>query len=50
MSEVKEGDTFVLRLGRHKIEAKILSIRPFAKKEDASKMYQIITDEVGERN
>lgn len=50
MSEVKEGDTFVLRLGRHKIEAKVVSVRPFTKKEDAPKMYQIITDEVGERN
>jgi ribosomal 50S subunit-recycling heat shock protein len=50
MTEVKEGDTFVLLMGRHKITAKVLSIRPFARKDEAEKMYEIISDEVGERN
>lgn len=50
MSEIKEGDAFILVLGRHRITAKVLSVRPFAKKEEASKMYEILTDEVGERN
>jgi ribosomal 50S subunit-recycling heat shock protein len=50
MSEIKEGDTFILVLGRYRITAKVLSVRPFAKKEEASKMYEILTDEVGERN
>jgi hypothetical protein len=27
-----------------------LSVKPFAKKDEASKMYEILTDEVGERN
>jgi ribosomal 50S subunit-recycling heat shock protein len=38
-----------LILGRHKITAKVLSIREFARKEEASTMYEIISDEVGER-
>jgi ribosomal 50S subunit-recycling heat shock protein len=49
MSEVAVGDMLVLLMGRHKITAKVLSIREFAKKEEASKMYEIISDEVGER-
>jgi ribosomal 50S subunit-recycling heat shock protein len=49
MSEVAVGDTLVLILGRHKISAKVLSIREFARKEEASTMYEIISDEVGER-
>ena len=49
MSEVEVGDTLLLLLGRHKITAKVLSIREFARKEEASKMYEIISDEVGER-
>jgi len=49
MSEVAVGDTLTLFLGRHKISAKVLSIREFARKEEATKMYEIISDEVGER-
>jgi ribosomal 50S subunit-recycling heat shock protein len=49
MSEVAVGDTLVLILGRHKISAKVLSIREFARKEEASTIYEIISDEVGER-
>jgi ribosomal 50S subunit-recycling heat shock protein len=49
MSEVAVGDTLVLLMGRHKITAKVVSIREFAKKEEAAKMFEIISDEVGER-
>lgn len=49
MSEVMVGDTITLLMGRHKITAKVLSIREFAKKEEASKMYEIISDEITER-
>lgn len=48
MSEVAAGDTLILIMGRHKISAKVISIREFAKKE-ATKMFEIISDEVGER-
>ena len=49
MSEVAVGDTLILVMGRHKITAKVSSIREFAKKDEASTMYEIISDEVGER-
>jgi ribosomal 50S subunit-recycling heat shock protein len=49
MSEVAVGDTLILVMGRHKITAKVASIREFAKKDEASTMYEIISDEVGER-
>jgi ribosomal 50S subunit-recycling heat shock protein len=49
MSEVQIGDTLVLNLGRHKITAKVVSIRDFARKEEAATMYEIISDEIGER-
>lgn len=49
MSEVAVGDTLVLLLGRHKITAKVLLIREFARKEEAANMFEIIADEVGER-
>lgn len=48
MSEIKVGDTLVLILGKHKITAKVLQIREFAKKEDAEKMYQIVEDSLFE--
>lgn len=50
MSEIKEGDILGLTLGRHKITAKVITVKPFARKGEASEMYQIISDEVGERN
>jgi ribosomal 50S subunit-recycling heat shock protein len=49
MSEIQTGDSFVLCLGRHEISAKVVSIREFATKEEASSMYEIISDKVGER-
>ncbi len=47
-SEVEVGDTLVLILGRHKITAKILASKPYAKKDEAKEMYEIISDEVRE--
>jgi ribosomal 50S subunit-recycling heat shock protein len=49
MSEVVVGDNLFLNMGRHKITVKILSIKDFAKKEEASKMFEILSDEVAER-
>lgn len=47
-SEVEVGDTLILILGRHKITAKILASKPYAKKDEAKEMYEIISDEVRE--
>lgn len=47
-SEVEVGDTLVLILGRHKITTKILASKPYAKKDEAKEMYEIISDEVRE--
>jgi ribosomal 50S subunit-recycling heat shock protein len=49
MSEVKAGDELVLKMGRHKIFAKVVSVREFARKEEALGMYEIIHDEIIER-
>jgi ribosomal 50S subunit-recycling heat shock protein len=49
MSEVKVGDELVLKMGRHKIFAKVVSVREFARKEEAIGMYEIINDEITER-
>ncbi len=46
MSEVNPGDILEIRLGRHRLKAKILEPRPYAKKEDAATMYEIIEDVV----
>jgi ribosomal 50S subunit-recycling heat shock protein len=48
-SEIVVGDIFTLFLGRHKISAKVMSVRPFAKKNEAEEMYQILKDEINER-
>ena len=49
MSEVKPNDHIVLHLGRHEIEVVVHDVRPYAKKEEANSMYEIIKDEVHER-
>lgn len=46
MSEIEAGDELALILGRHTIVAKILEVRTFAKKEDASKMFEVLSDTV----
>ena len=48
-AEVSEGDELILLLGRHRIKAIVKAIRPYAKKEDADSMYEIIEDEIKER-
>lgn len=45
MSEVAVGDTLVIQLGKHKITAKVRSIKEFARKEEANEMYEILSDE-----
>lgn len=47
--EVVPGDELTLHLGRHTIVAKALEIKPYANKDQAGDMYQIISDEVKER-
>ncbi len=49
-SEVLPGDTLTLVLGRHKITAKVISSKPYAKKDEAKEMYEIISDEIRETN
>mgnify|MGYP003593624925 CR=1 FL=1 len=49
MSEVVAGDILTLCLGRHTIKAKINEVKEFANKEQASKLYEIISDDVSER-
>ena len=54
MSEVSVGDELVLLLGKHKVTAKVLTVREFARKDEAKEMYEIIKDEIitrgGEEN
>ncbi|MCI7068133.1 MAG: RNA-binding S4 domain-containing protein [Mollicutes bacterium] len=47
-SEVCTGDILTLTMGRHKITAKILAAKPYAKKDEAKEMYEILSDEVRE--
>jgi len=49
-SEVNEGDVLLLRLGLRRIEAKIISVKPFANKEQAQSMVEILTDEKAKPN
>ncbi len=44
-SEVDAGSLLVLRMGRRVVTAKVLSVRPYANKDEAQKMYQIESDE-----
>lgn len=44
-SEVVVGDIIDLRLGKHQISAKVLSIGESARKEQAADMYEILRDE-----
>jgi ribosomal 50S subunit-recycling heat shock protein len=46
MSEVSVGDELVLLLGKHKVTAKVLTVREFARKDEAKEMYEIIKDEI----
>ena len=44
-SEVVGGETLVMTLGRRKLEVRILDVRPFANKEQAGSLYEIISDQ-----
>lgn len=48
-TEINPGDTILLIMGRHKITAKVLQNRPYAKKDEAKEMFEIISDEIRER-
>jgi len=45
-AEVISGDELELRLGKRKIIAKILDVRPYANKSTADTMYEIVTDTI----
>lgn len=45
-SEIAPGDELTLRLGRHTLTLLIRETRPFASKEQASGLYEILADEV----
>lgn len=47
MSEVKAGDIISLTLGKHFLEVKVNEVRPFAKKEQAAAMFEIISERNG---
>lgn len=45
-SEIKVNDEVLLQLGRHKLLIKVLKTPDYAKKEDASSLYEIIKEEI----
>ena len=47
-SDVKVGDIISLKLGRHHLEVKVLMIKDHVLKEDSSKLYEILKDEIVE--
>ncbi len=49
MTEVEAGDRITLHLGRHEYEILVKEIRPYAKKEEAEAMYEIIKEVTHER-
>lgn len=42
--EVKEGDVLEISMGERVIKARVLSVSEYAKKEQASDMYQILEE------
>ena len=44
-TEVKEGDIITIRLGAKLFSAEIVSVKEFAKKEEADSMYRVIKNE-----
>ncbi len=42
--EIKIGDIITIAFGRKQIEVKVLSIDPIVKKDDASNMYELISE------
>ncbi len=49
-SEVNKGDILTLQLGRHKLTVKVLKTANYAKKEDSSKLYEVLKDELIEES
>ena len=45
-TEIKENDIIELSLGERILTIKVISILPYAKKDNASEMYQIINENV----
>ncbi len=45
MSEVKEGDVLTLSLGKKKVKVVVKEIRPFANKDQASLMFELVSEE-----
>ena len=45
-SEVEEGQRLSLTIGRHRIEAEVKMVRPYASKEQAEAMFAILSDEI----
>lgn len=43
-SDVKFNDTIEIRFGNKIVEAKVLETKEFTRKEDAEKMYQLISE------
>ena len=43
-SDIKAGDVLKLRLGQRELEVKALSILPYAGKEQATTMYEVLSD------
>jgi len=48
-AEVEAGDLLRLKLGRHTLTVRVLSLLPHASKESASTMYEVVEDIVGNR-
>ena len=46
--ELKIGDTITIEFGRKEIKVKVLSLNPVIKKDDASNMYELISETIKE--
>ena len=45
-SEVNGGETLTLVLGKRTLEVKVNEVRPFANKEQAGALYEVISEEI----
>lgn len=46
--ELKIGDIITIQFGRKEIQVKVVSLNPSIKKEDASNMYELISETIKE--
>ena len=46
--ELKIGDIITIQFGRKEIQVKVISLNPSIKKEDASNMYELISETIKE--